>query len=269
MCLLLDFELSLQSQIKKTVAKDFILEQLKKEFKGREAFSREELFDFYRQFEPELKETTFRWRIYHLKNMQVITTISKQLFTLSFKPVFQPEVEDTERKIFLKMEKQFPSLKLCIWSTKIANEFMLHVPGKFITIVQVEKEAMEPVYRFLRDQKFRNVFIQPEEKEIERYIYESETAIVLLPMVSKSPIQKVKRVGTTTLEKLIVDFYCNKKLFAAFQGSEFVHIVNNAYKKYSIDFTKLFHYAKRRRKERELLVFFSDKTEIPKSILND
>jgi hypothetical protein len=259
----------LQSEANTTLAKDFIIECLKKEFKGRESFSREELFDFYRHSEPELKETTFRWRIYHLKNKQVITTISRGLFTLSFKPVFKPDVEATGRKIFSKIEKQFPSLKLCIWSTKIVNEFMLHIPGKFITIVQVEKEAIEPVYSFLKDKKFRNVFIEPQEKEIERYVYETETAIVLQPIVSKSPTQKVKEVTTTTLEKLIVDLYCDKKLFVAYQGSEFIHIINNAYERYSIDFTKLFNYAKRRRKESELEEFFSNKTDIPKSILND
>lgn len=251
------------------MARDFIIERLKNEFNGRESFSREELFDFFRQFEPELKETTFRWRIYHLKKKQVISIISRGLLTLSYKPVFKPDVGDKERKIFSKIEKQFPSLKLCIWSTKIANEFMLHIPGKFITVLQVEKQALEPIYSFLKDLNFRNVFIEPEEKEIERYIYESETAIVLQPLVSKSPTQNVSRVTTTTLEKLIVDLSCDKKLFAAFQGNEFVHIVNNAYKRYSIDFTKLFHYAKRRRKETELLAFLSNKTDIPNSILND
>ena len=132
------------------MAKDFIIERLKKEFKGRESFSRDELFDFYRHLEPDLKETTFRWRIYYLKNKQVITTISRRLFTLSYKPVFKPDIDEAERKIFTKIEKQFPSLKLCIWSTKIAHEFMLHIPGKFITILQVEKEAIEPVYSFCR-----------------------------------------------------------------------------------------------------------------------
>ena len=251
------------------MAKDFIIKRLKKEFKGKDSFSREELFDFYKHFEPDLKETTFRWRIYHLKSKQVITPISRGLFTFSFKPVFKPEIGDAEKKLFLKIEKQFQSLKYCIWSTKIANEFMLHIPGKFISILQVEKEALEPVYSFLKEQNFKSVFIDPEEKEIERYIYETETAIVLQPLVSKSPTQKVKKVSTTTLEKLIVDLYCNKKLFAAFQGSEFVHIINNAYKRYSIDFTKLFHYAKRRRKETDLVEFFSDRTDIPNTILND
>ncbi|MFT4154352.1 MAG: hypothetical protein QM629_11105 [Parafilimonas sp.] len=135
--------------------------------------------------------------------------------------------------------------------------------------MQVEKEALEPVYDFLKEQKLGDSFIQPEEKEIERYIYKSEKAIVLLPLVSKSPIQKINNIATTTLEKLIVDLYSDKKIFAAFQGSELIHIVNNAYSRYAIDFTKLFHYAKRRRKDIELRQFFADKTDIPENILND
>lgn len=259
----------MQNKIKKNLAKDFITEELKREFKGRESFSREELYNLYRQFEPDLKEPTFRWRVFNLKRKHIITPNSKRLFTLSYKPVFKPEVYEKERRIFNTIEKQFPSLKSCIWSTKIANEFMLHIPGKFISILQIEKEAIEPVYSFLREQNFRDIFIQPEEKEIERYIYESETAIILKTLISKSPTQKVKKVTTTTLEKLIVDLYCDKKLFAAFQGSELVHIINNAYSRYAIDFTKLFNYAKRRGKETDLVEFLSTKTDIPKSILND
>jgi hypothetical protein len=251
------------------LAKDFIIERLKEEFKGRQSFSREELYAFYTQLKPDLKETTFRWIIFNLKENQVITSISRGLFTLTYKPVFKPDIGETERKIYSKIEKQFPTLKICIWSTKIVSEFMLHIPVKPITILQVEKEALEPVYDFLKEQKLGDIFIQPEEKEIERYIYESEKAIILQPLVSKSPVQKINKGATTTLEKLIVDLYSDKKLFAAFQGNELTHIVNNAYSRYSIDFTKLFHYAKRRRKDIDLMQFFTDKTDIPKSILND
>lgn len=251
------------------MAKDFIIERLKKEFIGRESFSRVELFDFYRQFEPDLKETTFRWRIYHLKDKKIITVIKKGLFAISFKPIFKPEISEVEKKISGKIEKQFDQLKYCIWSTKITHEFMLHIPGKIITILQVEKDALEPVYSFLKEEKIRNIFIEPEDKEIERYIYEYENAIVLQSLVSKSPTQKVKNVSTTTLEKLIVDLYCDKKLFAAFQGSELVYMLNNAYNRYSINFTKLFNYSKRRRKETEMMEFFSEKTDIPNTIWND
>ncbi len=259
----------MQTRTKDTVAKDFIIHRLKKEFKGRESFSREELFDFYRQFEPDLKETTFRWRIYQLKGSKIITAIKRGLFTFSIKPIFKPEIGEVEKKISGKIEKQFDQIKYCIWSTKITHEFMLHIPGKAITILQVEKVALEPVYSFLKEENIRNIFIEPEDKEIERYIYEAENAIVLQSLVTKSPTQKVKKAATPTLEKLIVDLYCDKKLFAAFQGSELVHIINNAYSRYSIDFTKLFNYSKRRRKETEMMKFFSDKTDIPNTILND
>lgn len=251
------------------MAKDFIIERLKEEFKGRQSFSREELYTFYTQFKPDLKETTFRWIIFNLKENQVITSISRGLFTLAYKPVFKPDIGETERKIYSKVEKQFPTLKCCVWSTRIVSEFMLHVPAKHLTIMQVEKEALEPVYDFLKEQKSGNIFIQPEEKEIERYIYESDKAIVLLPLVSKSPLQEIKTITTITLEKLIVDLFSDKKLFAAFQGSELAHIVNTAYSRYAIDFTTLFHYAKRRRKDIELREFFKDKTDIAKNILND
>lgn len=251
------------------MTKGIIVEQLRKHFGKRQSFSRQELYAFYTEFKPELKETTFRWIIYNLKEKQIITSISKGLFTLSFKPVFKPETDKSEKKIFSVIEKQFAGLKFCIWSTRIVSEFMLHIPAKHITILQVEKEALEPVYDFLKTQKLGDIFIQPEEKEIERYIYESDKAIVLLPLVSKSPLQKIDKIQTITLEKLIVDLYSDKKLFTAFQGSELAHIVNNAYSRYALDFTKLFHYAKRRRKDVELRELFKTKTDIPKNILND
>ena len=251
------------------MAKVFITEQLKKEFKGKEYFSREVLFDFYRQFEPDLKETTFRWRIYQLKTKKIIASISRNLFTLSYKPTYRPEVGDFEKKIYTKIEKQFPDLRQCIWSTKIVSEFMLHISGRFITILQVEKNALEPVYEFLKEQNFRNVYIEPEEKEIDRYIFETESAIILQSLISKAPIQQVGTVSTITIEKFIVDLFCDKKLFVAYQGSELVHIINNAYNRYAIDFTKLLGYAKRRRKEIDLVDFLSEKINIPKNIFND
>lgn len=261
--------LSLQCKTIKILPKDFTIDQLKNKFNGRESFSRKELFEFYRQIEPDLKETTFRWRIYDLKAKKIITSASREFFSLAYRPAFQPEVDEAGKKIYKKIEKQFPGLKQCIWSTKIVNEFMLHIPGRFITILQVEKEALEPVYEFLKDQNIRNVYIQPDEKEIDRYIYESESTIILQSLISKSPTQKVKAISTTTIEKLIIDLYCDKKLFLAFQGSELVHIINNAYNRYSIDFTKLFGYAKRRRREIEVKEFLSSQTDIPKNILND
>jgi len=249
--------------------KDFIIEQLKKELKGKDSFSRKELFDLYRQFEPDLKNSTFRWRIYQLKEKKVITQISQDKFSLSYKPVFKPGIEDYEKKIYLKLEKQFPGLKQCIWSTKAINEFMLNLPGKSIIVLQVEKDGIEPVFDFLKSQNFGTVYIQPEEKEIERYIFETEKSIALQQLTSRAPLQKFSKVHTITIEKMIVDLFSDKNLFSIFQGSELAHIINNSYQRYSINFTTLFHYASRRGKEKDLRHFLLEKTDIPKIIIND
>lgn len=251
------------------MVKHFIIEQLKREFEGRETFSRRELFDFYLRFDPELKETTFRWRIYDLRERKIINPISRELFSFTYKPTFKPEIDDFERKTSAKIIKQFPTMKLCIWSTRILNEFMLHQPGKFITILEVEKDAVEPVFHFLKDINTKDVYLLPEEKELEWYVYEGSSALIVESLVSKAPVQKVKNTPVPTIEKIIVDIFTDRRLFSTFQGSELSQIINTAYSRYHFDFTRLFSYAKRRRKETDLIEYLSRYTNIPQTILYD
>lgn len=251
------------------MAKEFITEQLKLKFKEEKFFKRGSLLDFYRKYDPDLKESTFRWRIHQLKAKKIIMPVSQDLFTLDIKPNFKPEAGEIERKISNKIGKQFNGLKYCIWSTKSVNEFLLHLTGKFFTILQVEKDALEPVFDFLKSQNTGTVYYQPDEKEIERYIFEKEQPIILQSLISKAPVQPVGKLVTITIEKLIVDLFCERNLFVAFQGSELVHIINIAYQRYAINFTTLHHYARRRGKEENLKQFLKEKTDIPKAIFND
>jgi hypothetical protein len=145
----------------------------------------------------------------------------------------------------------------------------LHIPVNSITILEVEKEALEPVFHYLQDLKRPNVFLQPSEKELERYVHDKENALIIKPLITKSPSQTIDEIPTITIEKLIVDLYSDKKIFEAFQGSELVHIINNVYKKYTFNITALFYYAKRRAKVKELKEYLLQKTDIPKNILND
>ncbi|SJN42698.1 DUF6577 family protein [Sphingobacterium sp. JB170] len=248
---------------------EFITKELRKEFGVQGMFSREDLFEFYLRFDRELKETTFRWRIFDLKEKKVITPLSKELFSLTYKPVFKPKTETRDSRISTKLSKGFPILKQCIWSTRVLNEFMLHQPGKFITILEVEKDALEPVFHYLQDINTPDVYLSPTEKELERYVYEADSALVLQSLVSKAPIKTLKNQTVPTIEKILVDIFADKKLFSTFQGNELANIINNAYDRYQIDFTRLFSYARRRKKENDLIKYLSQQTGIPQTILND
>jgi hypothetical protein len=252
-----------------TLSLDFVTEQLKKVFGQRDTFTRKELYNFYRQYDPDLKETTFRWRIYALKEKKIIQVISRELFSLNFKPIYKPEPRENEKKIISRLFRQFDDIKVCIWSTHILNEFMLHQPAKAITILEVEKDALEPVFHFLKDSSIRHLYFMPEQKELELYVYEDTSAIIIESLISKSPIQRINKIPTVTIEKLIVDVFADKQLFNTFQGTELANIINAAYNKYQIDFTKLFSYAKRRRKEGDLMEYLSQYTDISQNILND
>jgi hypothetical protein len=251
------------------LTKESIIEQLNRRFKEEKFFKREALWDFYREYDPDLKGSTFRWRIHQLKAKKIIMPITQDLFTLDVKPYFKPDAEEIEIKISNKIGKQFQHLKYCIWSTKSVNQFSLHITGKFLIILQVEKDALEPVFDFLKSQNIGTVYYQPDEKELERYVFEKEQPVILQSLISKAPVQTVGKILTITLEKMIVDLFCERNLFVAFQGRELVHIINNAYQRYAINFTTLFHYAGRRGRVEDLKQFFKEKTNIPKVILND
>jgi hypothetical protein len=55
----------------------------------------------------------------------------------------------------------------------------------------------------------------------------------------------------------MVDLFADENLFHFYQGSEMINIYEKIIDRYSINFTKLFSYAKRRKKEQEIKQFIS------------
>jgi hypothetical protein len=64
-------------------------------------------------------------------------------------------------------------------------------------------------------------------------------------------------VYTPLLEKILVDLFAEEKLFYLYQGNELAHIFENAIKLYTVNFTKLLSYARRRKKEQEIKMFLT------------
>jgi len=61
-------------------------------FQDKPTFTKAELRSFYRTFNPELKESTLKWRIYDLKNTGVIRVVKRGLYTTQFLPKYQPQI---------------------------------------------------------------------------------------------------------------------------------------------------------------------------------
>ena len=231
-------------------------------FKERSSFDRNELYDFYLDSEPDLKESTFSWRIYDLKKKDIIKTIGRGLYVISYKPKYKPVLSENVFKITRKTNERFNDIKYAIWETQWLNEFSQHQTFNQMIVVEVEKEFADSFYYYLNDSMRMDFFLNPDDKEIEFYISESNVPVVIKRLVTRAPIQKIKNkkavVPIATLEKIMVDIFADENLYHFYQGSELVTIYEKIIDRYSINFTKLFSYAKRRRKEQEIKQFISN-----------
>ena len=248
--------------------------RLIEEFKKKEVFSREELYKFFRSYEPELKEGTLGWRIYDLKNKNIIKSVKRGLYTISYKPKYKPVLSSELIKVSKRIQEKFQDVKYCIWETDWLNEFLRHQTGKRILIVEIEKDFTESLYYHLKDTFNHDLYINPDNKAIEFYISESDFPVVIKKLITRSPMEKRTeneiKIPVPSLEKILVDLFAGEKLFYFIQGSELVHIYENAITRYTINFTRLFSYARRREKEQEIKSFLKDNmNDLVKDIIDD
>ncbi len=245
----------------------FIENKLIEKFKDKKVFSRNELYDFYTQFEPNLNKNTFAWRIFNLKQKNIIKPVKRGYYTLSNKPVFQPEISKRLYNLAKFFSNELAQINFCIWESKWLNEFSRHQSNKNLIIIEMEAENswLEMFYFKVKEKEKKygiNTFLNPDQKTFDYYISQTHNPVVIKKLISRSPCTKtsVKKTKVTTpkLEKILVDIYADKELFYLYQGSELVHIYQNALENYTINFTTLFNYAKRRGKHQEIKDFIKN-----------
>jgi hypothetical protein len=111
---------------------------------------------------------------------------------------------------------------------------------------------MESIFFFLKDNNYP-VFINPSQEVFNNYALSEKDFIIIKPIVSEAPTQTIKNLNTVTLEKMLVDVFCDEIIFAAYQGNEMKTIFTNAYNKYAINENKLLRYANRRGKKKQII----------------
>lgn len=145
----------------------------------------------------------------------------------------------------------------CAWTTQWLNDFTTHQLMRTVQVVEVAPEALQSTYYALKDRLGGHVFLQPDARVLELYVAETPDAVLVLPLVSRAPVQRVAGTPVPRLEKLLVDLLSDPTLFADYQSEELRTIYRTAARQYRLDARTLFSYAKRRGKApalRELLL---------------
>ncbi len=245
------------------IMKDFYEKQLVGRFEKGVTFSRGDLYDFYLEYEPELKDGTFGWRIYDLKKKDIIKSVGKGIYSLCDKPQYQPVLSEPAKKIAKLLARNFSDAKYCVWESSWLGEFSNHQSGSFFTILEVEKDLINSVFFNLKDNNVKDLFLQPGASEMEIYVQGKENPVVLKCLISRSPLQKINdkklKINIPALEKILTDIYCDTDTFYFYQGKELETIFENAISRYTLDFSRLLAYANRRGKEIEIKEFLRRK----------
>jgi len=232
------------------------IDQLQIHFKDKSNFGTKEIMQFYEGFEPKVKNTTINWRVYTLVQSGVLSRIGRGEFTLGKSITFVPQLTQRIKTLYRKTHKQFPYLQICVWNTSILNELMIHQPGRFYTMIEVEKDSMESVFYFLKE-TYKNIFLDPSADILSRYVSGEKDTIIVKSLVSQAPTQILHGIETVTLEKILVDILTDDVLFAAQQGSEMKSIFDEAFEKYTVHENRMFRYADRKRKKEALINYLN------------
>lgn len=181
----------------------------------------------------------------------IIQRIGRGIFILGETLKFYPEIDISLKKKYKNIKTEFPFIDICVWDTSVFNEFSLHQTNRRFILIETEKEVTEPVFHFLKEQ-YINVFLDPNREVLEQYVYDILNPVIVIPLLSEAPLQMVNKIQTLTIEKMLVDLYCDVDLFDLFQGNEKNIIYSEAFKKYTINNSKLLRYASRRGKKEEI-----------------
>lgn len=250
-------------------AANLYLPELKAAFSRRVFFGKADLRNFYRKQFSTFSETTFRSILYTLEKQAAIIPVDVGVYRLSdgsdpshTTEKFVPTFSDELRQLYHTVQAAFPYTQNLVWETRLLHEFMLHQPGQSQVILETERDACESVFNFLNARLVGRVFLCPDRLIFERYILPRPDRIIITPLFTQSPHQKVEGISTPRLEKILVDIFANEELFYVFHGEELTHIFESAFARYQIGQKALFRYARRRKIDRKIRDFILKKTRI-------
>ncbi len=204
----------------------------------------------------DAEKTKIRKRLSALVGSGQLVRKGSGTYALSDKPVFRPQVSNEVKELYESIKLDYPFTKVCVYEGPWISPLLHHLASNQTIYVEVEKDASEFVFDYLKADGVK-AFYKPNQDMVYRYINLDERNVFVKNLVSEAPLQKIQGILVSTLEKILVDIYCDQD-FSYLQGSEYERIAENAMTIFNINKTKLLRYAKRRGVKEELEKIYNE-----------
>lgn len=208
-----------------------------------DSFSKKMLLEAFAH-EAEIKSGTLGWVLCHLVLQNKLTRIKRGLYALQTKAVYAPEPTPAMKKIADFMRQEFPFAPYCLYAAEYFGGLQQHLSLNRLLYLEVPRDMMETVAEALQAEHL-SAFANPGKDALAHYIDSSKEGIIVIPLMSQAPIQKLQSIPTPRIEKLLVDLY-TMPVFNHLQGVEYGYIFRNAYEQFAIQEDTLLRYASRR-----------------------
>lgn len=160
---------------------------------------------------------------------------------------------------------KYENADYCIWDTEWLNEFTTHQISGNAIVFETEKDLKENTAHFLIENGFTSIVwsLYGHIKSLKG------STIIMQNLISRAPTLTIeyqkKTVVVPSLEKILVDVFSNEHHFR-FVRNEMENIFQKAIERYSINFTTLLGYARRRGKYEDLHNYLT--IHFPESVKN-
>lgn len=212
-------------------------------------FSIEDLFA-YLHVKTGINRSSLSWYLFKLVNDNALIRTGRGIYAKVMKQAFSPEPIDEVKETHDLLQANFPFAKFCVYHGEIIAPLQHHLSSNRIIYVETERDTAETVFNFLKSDG-REAYLRPDKELIYRYVDMDSRAFFVKNLVSEAPLQIVSGVPMPTLEKLLVDILRDSDFFYL-QGSESERVIENAFHLYSVNRSRLFRYAGRRKVKEEL-----------------
>jgi hypothetical protein len=232
------------------------LAELNSFFGQQSELSLDALRQYFKIREPDIPDTTIRWRLHDMVEAGILSRAGRGLYQLGTAKSYIPQISPRVSKISRFLTKQFPLISYCVWDSGLLNEFAQHLSSYQFILVDVERDVTESVYYKLKEE-FSGTFLRPSEALLSDVLPDFRLPLVVRHLISESPLSKHNDIPVVTIEKMLVDIFCDAE-FYYLVGSERREVFSNAYYKYTINENKLLRYAARKGRRDEIQEYIQE-----------
>jgi len=192
-----------------------------------------------------------------LQKMGMISRVAKGVFSTEVKPTYLPSISAELKDLWISLAEEFPYLGICLTDTYWINSFISQQAAGRRFVIETEKGAEESVFDFL-SVGYDGVLLKPSERDMRLYGSGLPELLIVKNLVAQSPVTSVDDVPISSLEKILVDVFCDEQVYDYIQGDMTVELFEQAFERFAIDQSVLRRYASRRGRWRRIRKFVTD-----------